>query len=315
MREHQDFKSNVGISVIIPVLNEEGNIPILYSRLTDVLKTVGRTYEIFFVDDGSTDSSFEILQSLREKDARLKIIRFTRNFGQDIARTAALDHCKGQMIVLMDADLQDMPEEMPKLLAKIEEGYDVVYGMRKERQDNLFRTLSSKIYFRIIAKITRQVVNPQITSFRVLTRRAVDYMNEFRESPRFYGGLITWLGFPSTTIDIKHSRRYSGKTKYSLWALLRNAAEGVISFSDVPLRLIEYFGLTISAISFVIGIVMLIMWSIGQISVSGYTSIIVSLFFIGGILMIILGVIGEYIGRIHIEVKKRPLYVIRDILE
>lgn len=308
-------RERVKFSVVIPVFNEEENLEVLYARLTKVMESVGEPYEIIFVDDGSTDNSFQILRDLHRKDNNVKVIRFTKNFGQDIARTAALDYCRGENVILMDADLQDQPEEIPKLLAKLNEGYDVVYGLRKERQDNLYRRLSSKVYFQLVAKLTNQTVNPQITSFRILTRRAVDYMNEFRERSRFYGGLVTWLGFPSATVEIEHGRRFAGKTKYSFWKLLRNAAEGVISFSDIPLRLMGYFGFIVSTVSFILGIYMLVRWFIWDIPVSGYTSIIVSMAFLGGVVLIFLGVIGQYISRIHIEVKKRPLYVIRDMIE
>lgn len=302
-------------SVVIPVFNEEDNLEVLYERLTKVMVSLNEPYEIIVVDDGSKDKSFQILQGLHKNDSKVKVIRFTRNFGQHMAITAGLDNSKGENVIIMDADLQDPPEEIPKLIVKQKEGYDIVYGYRRIRQDNLFKRITSKVYLWLLAKLTRQTVNPDITPLRIISRRVVDYMSQLRERSRFYGGLVSWLGFPFATVDIKHSERYRGKTKYNLRKMLALATEGIISFSDLPLRLITYFGLTVSVVSFIIGIVILIRQLIWDFQVAGYTSTIVSLFFLGGILLLVLGVIGQYIGRIHIEVKKRPLYVIRDNLE
>lgn len=302
-------------SVVIPVFNEEDNLEVLYERLTKVMVSLNEPYEIIVVDDGSKDKSFQILQGLHKNDSKVKVIRFTRNFGQHMAITAGLDNSKGENVIIMDADLQDPPEEIPKLIVKQKEGYDIVYGYRRIRQDSLFKRITSKVYLWLLAKLTRQTVNPDITPLRIISRKVVDYMSQLRERSRFYGGLVSWLGFPFATVDIKHSERYRGKTKYNLRKMLALATEGIISFSDLPLHLITYFGLTVSVVSFIIGIVILIRQLIWDFQVAGYTSTIVSLFFLGGILLLVLGVIGQYIGRIHIEVKKRPLYVVRDKLE
>jgi glycosyltransferase involved in cell wall biosynthesis len=300
---------------VIPVFKEEDNLEVLYERLTKVMVSLNEPYEIIVVDDGSKDKSFQILQGLHKNDSKVKVIRFTRNFGQHMAITAGLDNSKGENVIIMDADLQDPPEEIPKLIVKQKEGYDIVYGYRRIRQDSLFKRITSKVYLWLLAKLTRQTVNPDITPLRIISRKVVDYMSQLRERSRFYGGLVSWLGFPFATVDIKHSERYRGKTKYNLRKMLALATEGIISFSDLPLRLITYFGLTVSVVSFITGIVILIRQLIWDFQVAGYTSTIVSLFFLGGILLLVLGVIGQYIGRIHIEVKKRPLYVVRDKLE
>jgi len=301
--------------VVIPAFNEKENLEVLHTRLTKVMKSIGEPYEIIFIDDGSTDGSFQMLRDLHQKDNNIKAIRFTRNFGQHIAITAGLDYCKGENVILMDADLQDQPEEIPKLLAKLRQGYDIVYGLRRKRRDNIFKKLSSKLYLSLLAKLTSQTVNPEIAPLRIMTRRVVDYMGQLRERSRFYGGLVAWLGFPYAVVDIEHGERFAGKTKYSLRKLLKHAAEGVISFSDVPLRLAGYFGIIVSTISFVFGLYYLIRRLVWDIPVSGYTSTIVAIFFLGGVLLIVLWVMGQYIGRIHTEVKERPLYVIRDMLE
>lgn len=315
MRESDCLQSSLKFSVVIPAFNEKENLEVLHTRLTKVMKSIGEPYEIIFIDDGSTDGSFQILRDLHQKDNKVKAVRFTRNFGQHIAITAGLDYCKGENVILMDADLQDQPEEIPKLLAKLRQGYDIVYGLRRKRRDNIFKKLSSKLYLSLLAKLTSQTVNPEIAPLRIMTRRVVDYMSQLRERSRFYGGLVAWLGFPYAVVDIEHGERFAGKTKYSLRKLLKHAAEGVISFSDVPLRLAGYFGIIVSTISFVFGLYYLIRRLVWGISVSGYTSTIVAIFFLGGVLLIVLWVMGQYIGRIHTEVKERPLYVIRDMLE
>ena len=302
-------------SIVIPVFNEQENLEILHTRLTKVMKSLGEPYEIIFVDDGSTDDSFQILSDLHQKDSNVKAIRFTRNFGQHIAVTAGLDHCKGENVILMDADLQDQPEEIPKLFAKLSEGYDIVYGFRGRRQDNFLRRLTSKAYRLLLAKLTNLTINPDIVPLRITTRRVVDYTNQFRERSRTVGGLVGWLGFPYATVEIEHGKRFAGKTKYSLWKLITLAVSGVISFSNAPLRLAVWFGFIVSSISFVFGLYYLIRRLVWGIPVAGYTSIIVSVFFVGGVLLLVLGVIGEYIGRINTEVRNRPLYVIKDMID
>ncbi len=315
MKEHDYYQSKLKFSVVIPVFNEKENLEVLYTRLTKVMKSLGGTYEIIFVDDGSTDSSFQILRDLHQKDNNVKVIRFTRSFGQHIAVTAGLDHSKGESVISMDADLQDQPEEIPKLLAKLNEGYDIVYAFRRRRQDSFLRKSTSRAYRWLSAKLTNQTINPDIVSFRIMTRTVVDYTNQLREHSRTLGGLIKWLGFPYATVDVKHGKRAAGKSKYGLWKLIRLATDGIISFSDVPLRLSAYFGFAVSGASFVLGVYMLVRHLVFGATVAGYTYIIVSIFFTGGVLLLALGVIGEYIGRINTEVRNRPLYVIKDIME
>jgi len=305
----------VRFSVVIPLCNEEENLGELHSRLTRVLVDLGESYEIVFVDDGSTDGSFQILKGLHDKDGKVKVITFTRNFGQHLAMTAGFDYARGEYVILMDADLQDPPEEIPKLVAKINEGYDVVYGRRKIRHDSMFKKLTSTIYLQLLAKLTNQAISPEITSFRIMTRKVVDCTNQLRERNRFHGGLVAWLGFPYATVDVEYGERFAGKTKYSLRKMIALAIEGIISFSDIPLRMIGYFGLVVSAISFIVGIVVLVRHLVWGIPVEGYTSTVVAIFFTGGVILLVLGVIGQYISRIHIEVKNRPLYVVKDLID
>jgi len=305
----------IDYSIVIPVFNEEGNLEPLYARLTNVMQNLKKPYEIIFVDDGSSDQSFQILKGLHEKDKSIKVIRFTRNFGQHIAITAGLNYCKGEAVILMDADLQDQPEEIPKLLVKLSEGYEIVYSYRRQRQDNFFKKISSRLYLSMLSKLTNHAINPGISPFRIMTRRVVDYYNQFQERSRFYGGLVAWLGFPYAIIPVEHGERFAGKTKYSISKMLRLGIAGVISFSDIPLRLIARFGLIVSVISFLIGLYYILVWLFLGTPVPGFTSIIVAVFFMGGIQLVVLGVISRYLGSIHIETKKRPLYVIKDIIE
>jgi dolichol-phosphate mannosyltransferase len=315
MEESETLRSKLKFSVVIPVFNEEGNLEVLHTRLSKVMESLGEPYEVIFIDDGSTDSSFQVLKGIHQKDNSVKAIRFTRNFGQHTAIAAGLHYCRGELVVSMDADLQDQPEDIPKLLDKLNEGYEIVYALLKERQDSFMKKLSSKVYLWFLAKLTNQTINPEIPTFRMMTRRVVDYINELRERSRFYGGLVAWLGFPYAIVPVEHGERFAGKTKYSLWKMIRLATEGIVSFSDIPLRLIGYFGLMISAASFILGIYVLIRWFVWGIPLAGYTSIIVSIFFLGGVTLVVLGVIGRYLGGVLIEVKGRPLYVVRDVIE
>lgn len=315
MKEPINSSDRLKFTVVIPVFNEVENLKTLNSRLVDVMNSLKEPYEIIYVDDGSTDGSFQTLKELHKEDSRVKIISFTRNFGQHIAITAGLDHSKGENVILMDADLQDKPEEIPKLLAKLQEGYDIVYGQRSQRQDSFFKRITSKIYLSLLAKLTNQTINPEIAPFRIMTRRVVDYFNQFRERSRFYGGLVAWMGFPYAVVPIEHGERFSGRTKYSLAKMVKLGIEGIISFSDIPLRLIGRLGLLVSALSFIIGLYYLLVWIFQGIPTPGYTSIIVAIFFMGGIQLVVLGVISRYIGNVHTEIKKRPLYIIKDKIE
>jgi polyisoprenyl-phosphate glycosyltransferase len=307
--------SNIAYSVVIPLLNEETNLDPLYTRLTAVMELLAKPYEIIFVDDGSRDNSLKILKQIHQKDKRVKVISFTRNFGQHIAVTAGLDLSKGESVVLMDADLQDQPEEIPKLLAKIDEGFEIVYSKPTQRQDTLFKKITSKLYLNMLSKLTNSAINPEIPSFRVMTRKVVDYFNQFRERSRFFGGMVAWMGFSYAVVPTEHSNRFSGKTKYSLVKMFRMGLEGIISFSDFPLRLIGTLGLIVSILSFLVGLYYVLVWMIQGIPTPGYTSLIVAVFFMGGVQLTVLGIISRYLGSIHVEMKKRPIYIVKEKLE
>jgi glycosyltransferase involved in cell wall biosynthesis len=306
-------------SVVIPVCNEQENIPELHSRLKDVMETLcrkenlsGDCYEIIMVDDGSSDSSWSIIEGVHGKDNRLKGISFSRNFGHHIAITAGLDYAKGRVVILMDADLQDPPEEIPRLFEKFKEGYDVVYGIRKERKDPFLKRISSSLFWWILRRFSGVDMPRGQTMLRILSRRHVDALKDMRERARFIHGMMAWSGFSAETVEVEHNPRTKGKSKYNVARMFRLAFHAVTSFSTVPLRLATYMGLASSVISFFIGAYFLYKKIFLGIPVLGFAAIIVSIFFVGGIQLLVLGIFGEYIGRTYQEVQRRPLYIIKE---
>jgi len=302
-------------SVVIPIFNEQEIIDELYKRLTDAMQKLSKDYEIIFVDDGSTDKSFEILKDLHLRDNRVKIVTFSRNFGHHIAITAGLDYANGDAVILMDGDLQDAPEEIPKLYKKYKEGYDNVYAVRKTRKDNFFKKFFSKNFYRFFKVICKFEIPTDTGVFRIISRRVVNAIKNCREQSRFLLALIHWLGFPSVGVEIERQGRYAGKAKYNFFKSAKLGIDAIISFSQAPLQVATYSGLFIATISFVMGFFMLIKRIFFGMPVSGYASIIVSVFFLGGIQLIIIGIVGEYLGRVHNEVKQRPLYIIQELLK
>jgi glycosyltransferase involved in cell wall biosynthesis len=306
-------KISIDFSVVIPVYNEEENILELYSRLTAQMEKLG-TYEIIMVDDGSTDMSWGFIKELHEKDSRLKGLSFSRNFGHHIAITAGLDHAKGEKVILMDGDLQDPPEEIPKLYEKFNEGYDLIYGIREKRQDNILKKITSYLFWWILRRFSGVNIPQGQTMLRIMNRRIVGVIKEMREHARFIHGMMAWAGFKVSTLEIKHNPRIKGKSKYNLPKMFKLAFHAVTSFSTVPLRLATYLGLMSSFISLVVGIYFIYRKVFYGIPVLGYASIIISLFFIGGIQLLVLGILGEYLGRTYQEVQRRPLYITREII-
>lgn len=300
-------------SIVIPIFNEEENISELYRRLSAVMEKLG-TYEIIMVDDGSKDRSWNLIKELHAKDSRVKGVSFSRNFGHHLAITAGLDHAKGKAIILMDGDLQDQPEEIPKLFEKSKEGYDLVYGIRKERYDPLLKKITSFIFWWILRKFSGVDMPRGQTMLRILSRRVVDVLRDMREYARFIHGMMAWTGFDITTIEVEHSPRTKGKSKYNITQLFKLAFHAVTSFSTVPLRLAIYTGIFSSFISLLVGLYFIYRKIFYNIPVLGYASIIVSIFFVGGIQLLVLGIFGEYLGRTYQEVQRRPLYVMKEIL-
>ncbi len=305
----------IDISIIVPIYNEEGNLQELYKRLTHVLEEQLRiTYEIILVDDGSKDRSWLLINELHTRNSNVKGIKFSRNFGHHIAITAGMDIAKGKAVILMDGDLQDQPEEIPKLYQKFLEGFDVVYGVRQERKHSFLKIMTSKIFILLINRIVGSEVPINSHIFRIMNRKVVNTLNQFRERDRFITGLISFIGFKQIGVEIQHGQRYAGKTKYTLFKLLKLAMNTVTSFSYKPLQLASLLGIIISCLSFLGVIYLVIKKFFCGVSIIGWTSTVVIILFIGGIQMLFLGVLGEYVGRIYAESQNRPLYVIKETL-
>jgi len=302
------------LSIIIPIFCEEEILPELYSRLNMVMEKLKVSYEIIFVDDGSNDNSFKILKEFRARDEGVKIIKFSRNFGHHIAITAGLDRCRGKAVILMDGDLQDPPEGIPALYQKFQEGYDVVSIIPKTRKDPLLKKFFSGLFRSVFKKLTRIDLSLESGIYRILSRRVVDNIKTCREKSRFIIALIRWSGFPQAAISLDRDSRYAGKAKYNFFKSLELALDAITSFSYLPLRLSIYFGFCVAILSFLFGLFIFVKKIFFGMPVSGYASIIFSLFFFGGVQLLILGVIGEYLGRTYHETLNRPLYIVEETL-
>jgi polyisoprenyl-phosphate glycosyltransferase len=298
-------------SIVIPVYNEAEVLPSLYDRLTRVMEGLVESYEIIFVNDGSQDDSSLLLRDFQARDERVKFLGFSRNFGHQIAITAGLDYSSGQAAVVMDADLQDPPEVIPRLIEQWRKGYDIVFAVRAKRQgDGLFKRATATIFYRLFRRMTATEIPLDAGDFRLMSRRAVEALQSIRERNRFIRGLAGWIGFRQTSVTFVREARQAGETKYPLKKMLRFALNGLMSFSLVPLQLASYLGFLVSSIAFCY-----IVYAIGlklftDRVVLGWTSVMVAVLFLGGVQLISLGIIGEYIGRIYEEVKQRPLYVV-----
>lgn len=302
------------LSIVIPVYNEEGILPELYDRLTKVGEALGYTFELIFVNDGSKDRSREILSHVCSQDDRVKVIQFSRNFGHQIAITAGLDHASGDAVVVIDGDLQDPPEVIPRLVKKWQEGYEVVYAIRESREgDGLFKKLTAAIFYRLLGSFTRIEIPKDTGDFRLMSRRAVSEFRALKEKARFVRGLVSWIGFRQTGIAFARDRRLAGETKYPLRKMLRFALDAITSFSQVPLQMATYLGFVISIVCFGYIVYAILLKLLTDAPILGWASLIVAMLFLGGIQLITLGMIGEYVGRIYEEVKARPLYIIEEL--
>ena len=300
------------LSIVIPVFNEEHNLEELYQRLTKVIKSLGKTYEIILVDDGSRDQSFEVMKNLSERDGNVVSVQFTRNFGQHPAIAAGLTRATGDVAVIMDADLQNPPEEIPKLLSGIEQGYDLVFGVRKQRKDSLLRRAGS--FFADL--ILKALLGPQgnVSAFLAVRRQFVEAFNSCPERNKFFTAMFTWLGAKSLNIEVEHSERFAGKTHYSLGKLVQLVIVMTVSFSEYPLRLTSWIGFVVSLIGLFLAARAIIQKLFLQVTVAGYASLFAAIVFFGGVQLLFLGVIGEYLARVHIESRRRPDYLIRTII-
>ena len=303
-------------SIVGPVFNEQALIEEFCRRMIEVLESLGQPFELVLVNDGSRDRSPEILRRLHEQDERVKVINFSRNFGLQAALTAGLDYARGQAIIVMDTDLQDPPEVVPQLIEKWREGFQLVYAQRAERAgETWFKKFTASAFYRLITKITSVQIPVDTGEFRLLDRKVVDAIKEMREYNRFMRGLSVWVGYRQTGIVYERDARKAGETKFPLKKMVRLALDGITSFSYLPLQLATYFGFTVALFALVGLIAVIVMRLTGnQDAFHGQASTLVSVLFLGGVQLIFLGIIGEYLGRIYDEVKRRPLYIVAERL-
>jgi len=305
------------ISYILPVYNEQASLEEFYTTLSEVLaKEPNYLFELIFINDGSKDSSFQILQALHEKDDRITVVNFSKNFGHQMAITAGLDIANGDAAIIMDTDLQDPPETSIKLIEKWQEGFQVVYAQRKQRQDGVIKKLTAYMFYRILDRLSEVKIPKDTGDFRLLDQSVIIELRKFRETNRFMRGLTSYIGFSQTAILFERNKRFAGETHYPFGKMLKLAFDGITSFSTVPLKVITHFGFYVSMFSFV-GIIyaVFVRIFIPEITVQGTTFAVISVLFMGGVQMIMLGILGEYIGRIYQEVQNRPLYIVSSVLK
>lgn len=296
------------ISLVVPVLNESRNIPVLYERVKKSLRPF--KYELIFVNDGSDDSTIEIVKTLASKDTSIKLINLSRNFGHQLAVSCGLDFAEGDAVVIMDADLQDPPELIVKMIKKWKEGYDVVYAVRKERRGEAFlKRITAKIFYRLLNLFSGTTIPVDTGDFRLISRRVVLNLRKTREYRRFLRGIISWVGFSQIGIEFERDKRYAGKSHYSVIAMIKLAFDAILSFSIFPLRLASVLGVLTVIFSVFFAIFAYYKNAAGQ-TIRGWSSTVFLILFLGSIQLVAIGIIGEYLGRIYEEVKRRPLYII-----
>jgi glycosyltransferase involved in cell wall biosynthesis len=300
------------ISVVIPVYKADDCLEELYRRLSTELLSITDDYEIIFVEDCGGDRSWAIVRELSQVDTRVKGFQFSRNYGQHFGITAGLDYCNADWVVVMDCDLQDQPEEIHKLYAKAQNGYEVVYARRAVRQDHLLKRWSSRLFYNVFDYLTEQKSDPAIANFGIYSQKVIDNFRLMRESARNFPLFVRWLGFPSASVDVEHASRFSGTSSYTFYKMMHLAVDSIIAQSNRPLRLSIKLGFFMALSSFFVALYYTARYFIYLIPVSGWTSLIVSLYFLAGLFFVNTGFIGLYIGRIYSEVKGRPLYVISD---
>jgi polyisoprenyl-phosphate glycosyltransferase len=300
------------ISVIVPAFNEEDVIEKCLTRLAEVLKTLDEDYEILIVDDGSTDSTCKIVNTFRETNPRVALLELSRNFRKEVALTAGLDHARGDAVIVIDADLQDPPELIHAFVEEWRNGYDIVYGMRTNREgETWLKLFTARWFYRVLNAVSDVPIPTDTGDFRLMSRRAVVALISLRETHRYMKGLYAWIGFPQKAVPYSRHARHAGNTKWNYWRLWNFAIEGITSFSAVPLKLATYLGVGASILAFSYGTFMVARTLLFGNPVAGYPSLIVIVLFLGGIQLTCLGIIGEYLGRIYNEAKRRSLYFVK----
>ena len=307
------MKKSIEISVVVPMFNEKDTIMELYSQISEVMEKTKKSWEFVIVDDGSTDQTPEMIRELAKKDDRVRPVIFARNFGQQAAVKAGLDYSRGEGVVVIDADLQDPPEVILELIEKWEEGYEVIYAQRTEREGESFlKLLTAKMFYATIQRLTD--INMPINTgfFRLLDRKVVDVINQLPEKNRFFRGLSIWVGFKQIAVPYKRKARFAGETKYPFSKMFKLAITAITGFSFFPLQVAMYLGFISSGIAIITIPVVIIMRMLGNQAFLGQASTLIAVLFLGGVQLVSLGIIGEYIGRLYDEVRGRPMYIVRE---
>lgn len=311
----RELSGSPSVSVVAPAFNEEESLVLFHQRVTAVLQKIGCRYEIILVNDGSTDGTLSIMESLAEVDAHLSYVNLTRNFGKEIALTAGLDIAIGDVVVILDSDLQDPPELIPDMISIWSEGFDVVYGVRNHRAGETWvKQKTSSYFYRVIEAVSRVRIPRDTGDFRLMSQRAILELKKIREHHRFMKGVFAWIGFPSKPIFYDRDARVAGLTKWNYWKLWNLAIEGITSFSIAPLKISMYSGVAIAFLSLIYALIIIGKTIIYGDTVKGYPSLMVVVLFLGGIQLISVGLLGEYVGRIFNEVKSRPLYLVERLI-
>lgn len=300
-------------SIIVPIYNEKDNLPELFRRVTEVMDKTRQPWELILVDDGSSDGSIEIIRELAKKNKQIRPVVFARNFGHQVAVTAGLDYSRGDAVVIIDADLQDPPELILEMAKKWKEGYEVVFAIRAEREgESLFKLWTASLFYRLIYRITDVKIPLDTGDFRLMDRKVVNVMNKMRERHRFLRGMSAWVGFKQVGIGYKRAARVAGETKYPFRKMFRLAINAVTGFSYFPLQVATFFGFISASIAIVAIPVVALLRLAGTHFFEGQTTTLIAVLFLGGVQLISLGILGEYIGRLYDEAKGRPLYIVRE---
>jgi glycosyltransferase involved in cell wall biosynthesis len=303
------------ISLIAPMYNEEEVIELFFEAISNEFEKIDFDYEIVCINDGSVDATLDILKECASKSSNIKIINLSRNYGKETALTAGLDYCKGDAVIPIDCDLQDPPELLGEMIKQWKNGFDVVLAKRIDRQsDSKFKRVTSDLFYKLIGKISDISIPNNVGDFRLLDRKVVDALKLYRERARFMKGLFASLGFKQTTIEYIRPERAAGVTKWNYFQLYKLALEGIISFTSLPLKIWSYLGAVISLFSFIYGLFLIVKTIVLGVDSPGYASLMVVTLFLGGLILMCLGILGEYVARIFIEVKQRPLYLVQEVI-
>jgi dolichol-phosphate mannosyltransferase len=300
-------------TIIAPIYNEFENLPILYDRIKEVMDKSGQSWELILVDDGSTDGSTNLIREIAKNDGRIRPVIFARNFGHQIAVTAGLDYSRGQAVVIIDSDLQDPPEVILQLIEKWQEGYEVVYAVRSDREgETFFKKVTASVFYRLIFRITDVKIPLDTGDFRLMDRKVVSVMNSMREHHRFLRGMSAWVGFKQVGVTYKRAARLAGETKYPFKKMMKLALTAITGFSYVPLQIATYMGFISAGVSLIAIPVVILLRILGSQQFTGQATTLIAVLFLGGVQLVSLGILGEYIGRIYDEVKGRPLYIVSE---